>query len=124
VRIRVVYKIVRVEGDGYGSISWREGDYPYVRYRPGQWTYAPEMMARLGYHLCAFVTLTALHKYICPYGPPRDWEVWRCDARGVSEPRGFPQRCAAAPLKRGWGSRTSWASQRQSVFRSDVLRPH
>jgi hypothetical protein len=87
MRIRVVYKIVRVDSDGYASISWREGDLPYVRYRPGEWTYTPEVMTRLGYHLCAFITLTALHKYICPYDPPRDWEVWRCDARGVSEPR-------------------------------------
>lgn len=89
-RIYTVYKIVRVDGDAYASISFCEGDLPYVRYRPGKWAYAPEPMRKLGYDLCVF-----RHEYdACafaahPGGAPPDWQLWRCDARGVRQPLMF-----------------------------------
>jgi hypothetical protein len=86
-KLYVVYKIVRVDGDGYASIAWREGDLPYVRYVPGQWTYTPEVMAGFGFYLCTFESLNAAHYYLGAYEPPHDWELWRCDARGVRVPR-------------------------------------
>jgi hypothetical protein len=85
MRIRAVYKIVRVDGDAYASISFSEGDAAYVRYEPGQWARAPEAMRRLGYDLCVFRDLT----YVATFrGPVRraEMEVWRCDAQDVWEP--------------------------------------
>jgi hypothetical protein len=89
--ITTMYKIVRVDGDAYASISFSEGDVPYVRYRPGRWSYTPKELRRHGYHLCVFWDFCYITRYLWYPGwkPPSDWQVWQCDARGVHEPGVF-----------------------------------
>jgi hypothetical protein len=92
-KLYAVYKIVRVDGDAYGSISFSEGDAAYVRYEPGQWAHAPEVMRRLGYDLCVFPHLNYVRHFIDSFhgfagsGLPRSWALWRCDAQDVHVPR-------------------------------------
>jgi hypothetical protein len=82
-----VFKIVRAYGGALWSISFGPSDVCCVQYVPGQWVQAPEIMRRLGYDLCVFRDLTYVRSFVgSPRSRLRDWEVWRCDARGVRQP--------------------------------------
>jgi hypothetical protein len=115
-KMTTVYKVVRATGDGYyTSVSFHEGDVAYVRYRPGRWAYAPAPLRKLGYHLTVFPDLTSIQKWLGHprWNPPRDWQVWRCDARGVHEPR----------LLSFWEEDvTAWVQAVQAVLRGDPVR--
>jgi hypothetical protein len=85
--IHTAYKLVRVDRDAYASISFSEGDAAYVRYQPGQWVRAPAGMRKLGYDLCVFQHRNYVRDFVTGSEPPPDWEVWRCEAQGLSTPR-------------------------------------
>jgi len=88
-KLHTVYKIVRTEGGAFWSMSFGRSDVCLVQYVPGQWVQAPELMRRLGYDLCVFRDLTDVCSFIARicWRPPSDWQLWRCHARGVHEPR-------------------------------------
>jgi hypothetical protein len=100
-KLWTVYKIVRVDGDAYASISFSEGDPLHVRYCPGQWSYAPEEMSRAGYNLCVFTALSYALDFIAGCELPPGCEVWRCEAQDLRVPRvpSLGEPCATTILR-------------------------